>query len=135
MATTYSTTVQVKSIVWIDDWHNDTQFDSFIDELRDRAKDEINVKLRDYIDVDLDGTEEDYNIITHAEACIAGGYFRTARDEPTETGMRSKGEQLLKLGRGLIDTYIEEHFLKVKSDTSSRSKSVVEQSAKKFWEV
>ena len=134
MTDTYSTTAQVKSIVWVEGWHLDTQFDSFIDTLRSQAQDRINSKLRDYASVSFTGSEEDYNAIVLAETLMTAGYFRLSRDEPVEKGLKSKGEVLIEQAEKIVDEYIEQHYLKSKSDIAGDRK-VIHYQMNKFWEV
>ena len=132
----YSTTAKVKSVVWIDGWHADTQFDDFITICIAEANAEVDSKLRDYISVPLGGSEEDYNMIVSAESYLAAGKFRLTRDEGTggREGVENKGTMLLEEGRKLLEMYIEEHFIKPKADMTT-VRDVIHQKSDKFWEV
>lgn len=110
MATTYSTTAKVKAKLEIAS--GDAAYDTEIDDLRDAAYAWINQKLRNYTDVPLADTVEDYDVIVEAERLIAAGSFRHGKEEPKDDRGASInwGKSLKKEGENKVLEYINDHF-------------------------
>ena len=107
MATTYSTTDEVKDILGV----TTDQADSILDTLRERVYASINNKLRDYgADVPLDADYEDRDQVELSEQLQVAGLWRMTRTEDKK-GVQW-GKTIYNEGKALLDEFIEQKFTK-----------------------